>query len=257
MKTIKIILALCFINTIYAQDAHVNRNQLSLVSGIGTGQWKDQSYSPLVYDLGSMQIELNFQHLSKHGNIWDFELQSWAARLSNDANEKFETDLLGLDLKFSYLWKLTEEGNYNFHLGPRYKAGSQIITWEDDYELSSAYSYFSTSNLALTARFDYHLERWNFSAVASLPLIATNSRPEYSGFNNGSDEHILNYLFDYVQWHTPDQYFAPEVALSADFKIVEWLALKAKYEGAYTQLNDSEKIAFFTHQFMLGLNFKF
>lgn len=257
MKTIQLLVILCFASSLGAQNLSQNRNQLSLLYGIGTGQWKDQSYLPLSYDLGSMQSELRLQHFTRRGHIWDFELQGWAALLSTNANEDFETQLLGLDLKVNHLWKLGEADGCSLYLGPRYKIGSQIITWEDEYDLSSAYSYLSTSNFAASARIDYQNNRWNFIAEASLPLIATNSRPAYSGFGEDSDEHILNYLFDYVQWHTTDEYFAPEVSLSAGYDVLPWLALQAKYEGAYTELNDDEKVAFATHQLMLGLNFKF
>lgn len=253
MKTLKLLLILGITTSLSAQ----NRNQLSFHQGIGVGQWKDQSYSPLTYDLGSMQSELRLQHFTRRGHIWDFELQGWAALLSHQANENFDTQLLGLDLKVSHLWKLGQANGWRLYLGPRYKIGSQIITWEDEYDLSSAYSYLSTSNFAASLRVDYQKQRWNLSAEASLPFIATNSRPAYSGFGDDADEHILNYLFDYVQWQTPDQYLAPEVSLTAGLDIFSWLALQAKYEGAYTELNDDDKIAFDTHQVMLGLNFKF
>jgi len=257
MKTIKLLVILCFATTLGAQNFSGKRNQLSLMYGIGSGQWKDQSYSPLSYDLGSMQSELRLQHFTRRGHTWNFELQGWAAALTNNANDNFETQLLGLDLKVSHLWKLGEADGCSFYLGPRYKIGSQIITWEDEYDLSSAYSYLSTSNFAASARIHYQNSRWNLSAEASLPLIATNSRPAYSGFGEDADEDIFNYLFDYVQWHTPDEYFAPELSLSAGYDVLPWLALQAKYEGAYTELNDDEKIAFATHQLMLGLNLKF
>ncbi len=257
MKSIVLLVILCFASNLGAQNITENHNQLSLLYGIGTGHWKDQSYSPLSYDLGSLQSELRLQHFTRRGHIWDFDLQGWAALLSTHANDDFETQLLGLDLKVSHLWKLGEVDDCRLYIGPRYKVGSQIITWEDDYELSSAYSYLSTSNFAASARIDYQNNRWNFTAEASLPLIATNSRPAYSGFREDSDEHILNYLFDNVEWYTPDKYFAPEVSLYAGYDAFPWLALQAKYEGAYTELNDGEKIAFATHQLMLGINFKF
>ncbi|WP_417611917.1 hypothetical protein [Owenweeksia hongkongensis] len=257
MKTIKLFILLCFSLALNAQNNSQKRNELSLMTGIGMGQWKDLSYSPLSYKLGHMPTELRFQHFSKKGHILDFELQGWAGTLEYDPYENFETQLLGLDFKAQWLGKLGEANGCTLYLGPRYKLGSQMITWEDDLELSSAYSYLSTSNLGITARVDYTQQRWSFSAEASLPLIASNSRPAYSGFTDEDSDEILNFLFDDAQWQGPDTYFAPELGLQASYQIFNWADITAKYEGAYTHVSDSEKIAFATHQFMFGLKFKF
>jgi hypothetical protein len=257
MKTIKLITLLCFALSLGAQNAPEKRNQLSLMYGFGIGQWKDLSYSPLSYALGSMQSELRFQHYTKKGHILDFELQGWAGTLGHNNHENFETQFLGLDFKVQWLRNLFTGYGFSLYAGPRYKLGSQLMTWEDDYELSSAYSFLSTSNLGVTARIDYAYQKWNFSAEANLPLIASNSRPAYSGFTDDNSEEILNFLFDDAEWHGPETYFAPELALQASYQIFKWVDLTAKYEGAYTQVEDDEKIAFATSQLMLGIKFKF
>jgi hypothetical protein len=257
MKTIKVIIMLCFTVSLSAQNISNKRNQLSLIYGFGLGQWKDISYSPLSYDLGSMQSELRYQHSSKKGHILDFELQGWAGTLGHNNHENFDTQFLGLDFKAQWLGKLGEIKGCALYLGPRYKLGTQMMTWEDDYELSSAYSYLSTSNLGLTARVDYTLQKWSFSAEASLPLIASNSRPAYSGFTDEDSDEILNFLFEDAEWQGPGTYLAPELGLQASYQILPWADLTAKYEGAYTELRDAEKIAIASHQFMFGLNFKF
>lgn len=256
MKITHLLLATCFSFALGAQNNPSSRNSLSLMYGIGKGDWKDQSYSPLRYDLGSMQSELRFQHITKKGNLWDFELQGWAALLSNTAGEEFETQLLGVDLKAAFLWELLNANGWSVYLGPQYKAGSQIITREDDYHLNYAFSYLSTSNIAASFRVNYQVNRWDFDVNASLPLIATNSRPAYSGFPGEDGEHILNYLFDYVRWQTPDEYFAPELTFTLGYDVFNWVAVAAKYEGSYTSLKDEKPIDFTTHQLMLGLNFK-
>ena len=257
MKTIKLITLLCFTLSLSAQNTSEKRNQLSLMYGIGAGQWKDLSYSPLSYNLGGIQSELRFQHYTRRGHILHFEIQGWTGTLDYDPYESFETQLLGAEFKAQWLGKLGEASGCTLYVGPRYKLSSQMITWEDDYELSSAYSFLSTSNLGVTARIEYAYQKWNFLAEASLPLIASNSRPAYSGFTDDNSEEILNFLFDDAEWQGPGTYFAPELALQASYQIFNWADVTAKYEGAYTQLNDAEKIAFATHQFMFGLNFKF
>lgn len=256
MRTRIFITLLCLSLGLNAQN-NSSRNQLSLLYGFGKGQWKDLSYSPLSYELGSNQLELRFQHSSKKGHVLDFELQGWAGTLGHEHYNNFETQFLGLDFKAQWLGKIGSTRGYSLYLGPRYKIGSQMMTWEDAYSLSSAYSYLSTSNLGLTARLNYTRGKWTLSTEASLPLIASNSRPAYSGFTGQDGDEVLGYMFDNVQWQGTDVYFAPEIGIEARCRIFRWTDIVAKYEGSYTQLRDWEKTAFATHQFMFGLNVSF
>ncbi|WP_417593379.1 hypothetical protein [Owenweeksia hongkongensis] len=50
---------------------------------------------------------------------------------------------------------------------------------------------------------------------------------------------ILNFLFDDAEWQGPDTY-CTRIRTQASYQIFNWADVTAKYEGAYTRLNDSE-----------------
>lgn len=255
MKSLLITFLVLFALNVEAQEQP--RNRISLMAGFGGGQWKDQFYSPLRYDVSSALWQLGWERYTRRGHIFILETQSIAATLTPDAYDTFESDMFAFELQTAWLWKLKETTRWQFYVGPEYSISSQVSTWEDGYDLSSAYTYLSTNGLSLTGRARYQLNRWNLNGQVSLPVLMYTSRPPYAGNTDITGSSELLFRVKDGDWQSLDSYLAPEVRLQAEYELRSWIGLAAQYRFAYQDLEADQPMSYSFHKIQIGVNFKF
>ena len=253
MKALLLTILVFFTLNVQAQT-DPPRNRITLMAGFGGGQWKDQFYSPLSYDVNSALWQFGWERSTRQGHIFVFETQSMAAKLTPDAGEQFESEMIGFELQAAWLWKLKETNRWQFHLGPEYSIGSQVTTQNDD---GSSYSYVSTHGLSATGRANYRLDRWNFTGQLSLPLFMYTARPPFADYTEGMEVSDLLFRLNNGDWQNPSRYLAPEVRVKAEYELRRWVGLAAQYHFAYQNLEANQPMSSSTHHVQVGVNFKF
>ncbi|MEO0330684.1 MAG: hypothetical protein AAF223_03215 [Bacteroidota bacterium] len=256
MKALLSVILILVVLNVQAQTDQP-RNQISLMAGFGGGQWKDQFYSPLNYDVSSSLWQFGWERSTRRGHIFVLETQSIAAKLTPDAGEQFESEMIGFELQTAWLWKLKEITHWQFHLGPEYSTGSQVTTWEDGNNLSSAYTYLSTHGLSITGRASYQLDRWNLSGQVSLPVLMYASRPPYTGITDATESSDLLFRMKNGDWHSLDSYVVPEVRVQAEYELRRWIGLAAQYHFAYQDVDSGQPMSSSIHNVQVGVNIKF
>ncbi|MGD1894406.1 MAG: hypothetical protein ACFB15_27900 [Cyclobacteriaceae bacterium] len=230
------------------------RHRITLMTGFGSGQWQDQSYSPFSYDARSALWQFGCERSTQRGHIFVLETQSIAAKLTPETGDQLESEMIGFELQSAWLWKLKETTRWQFHLGPEYSIGSQVTTPENS---GSSYTYVSTHGLSATGRANYQLNRWNFTGQLSLPLLIYAARPPYADFTEGMEADDLLFRMKNGDWQSLGNYVAPEVRIQAEYELRRWIGLAAQYHFAYQDLETSQPLSSSTHHVQLGVNFKF
>jgi len=253
MKALLFVILVLFALNVQAQTDQP-RNQITLMAGFGGGQWQDQFYSPLSYDVSSALWQFGWERRTRHGHIFVLETQSIAAKLTPEEGGQPESEMIGFELQAAWLWKLKETNRWQFHLGPEYSIGSQVTTQNDD---GSSYSYVSTHGLSATGRANYRLDRWNFTGQLSLPLFMYTARPPYADYTEGMEASDLFFRMKNGDWQRLGNYVAPEVRVKAEYELRRWIGLAAQYHFAYQDLEASQPISSSTHHVQVGVNFKF
>lgn len=257
MKKLLIAYLLGFGLNLTAQNIDAPRKQISLMYGLSTGLWKDQSFAPLRYDLNSYEFGLRYQSISAKNHIWNIELNGSAGMLSHPANAEFETTYLQLNNQLSYLWRVRAGQRSSLYFGPKIQFSVQASIWEDSKELSSAFNHFSSSKLAACLRYTYQIANWDFMAEASLPLYSFNSRTPFNGAFLESSEIDLAYLFSQVKGKDPLSFTAPELRFGANYQLHRNVSIGAQYQLNYLEQTGASRIAILKQQLMASLNFKF
>ena len=256
MKALIIIILALFALNVQAQTDQP-RNQITLMAGFGGGQWEDQFYSPLSYDVSSALWQFGWERSTQRGHIFVLETQSIAAKLTPKTGDQLESEMIGFELQSAWLWKLRETTRWQFHLGPEYSIGSQVTTLEDGNNLSSDYTYLSTNGLSVTGRAKYQLDRWNLTGLVSLPVLMYTSRPPHSSITDATEASDLLFRMNDGDWQSLDNYVAPEVRVQAEYELRRWIGLAAQYHFAYQDLETSQRLSSSVHNVQIGVNFKF
>jgi hypothetical protein len=251
MRTITLLLILLLFSWISrGQEQPENKlNHIKTFIGFSAGKWKDEGYSPLTYDMQTISFELLYQREIEQNDYFEMQMRTELGVLDYQENTNLSSDLVAFSFSTAYWLHLKERKSKTFWIGPQYRLSTNLVTWEDEYGLSSSYTYQNSHTVSAAALFNLDFKKWSFQSRAELPLLAFNARPPYSRFN-GSESGLFN--FGDGLWTSLNAYVAPQVELGAEYQVFNWLNINAKMRMLYSNYHKGSRISYITNTFFVG-----
>tara|TARA_Y100001934_G_scaffold280908_1_gene388932 strand:- start:1337 stop:2119 length:783 start_codon:yes stop_codon:yes gene_type:complete len=239
-----------------AQETESYR-RIQLSSGLSLMKIKDADFSPLLYEGNSLNTAISGFWESRKGNRFRLDIAYNTGGLTPGEFEFLESSWLQLQAKLSYQWSVLSHENWNLSLGPRYTLDVQVLQWEDNYELSSALSFFQEQNLALSSSFVFRNSAWRLEADLAFSLISSYKRPPFNAFGSEDAESLKQLLFSNSKWASglDNQRLEGESAIY--YALHRRLELGLKHQWQAIHITENPEFALFSQSLLIALNFTF
>lgn len=240
--------------------AQHKNNELEFAFGSANGLIKDEVFSPLNYKSSGGTLSLHYSRNTKRDHVFLLSVDLQTLEMSTNVSDQFGSDLVKLNMEDAYLFRLnsTDFRNTSIFLGVDFHSNGNLITYEDEYTLSSSGTYVSHRGIGLQALASHAFKKNAVDLRVKLPVIGKVYRSPYNQFTKTmNDEQLFAFIYKNGDFGAIHNFLNPSVAASISRPLIGKLDIRLGYEIEYLKSSVYQPITNFQGRFLIATSFKF
>lgn len=251
---------LCLISTLVKAQISGPENELTFHLGSVNGVTNDQMFSPLNYKKDGGAIGINYQRITKRGDLFNALIDLKTLELNTGASSHFMADQLQLNFEAAYLFNVItdNERGCKLFVGADFHSNGNLIVYEDEFTLSNSGSYVSHRGLGFQALRRGSFKKNIINMHFKLPVIGKVYRSPYNLLDKTiDDDQIFSYIYTYGEFGAVHNYFNPSFSATVSRPIIRKWYFTAGYEVNYLKSTVNKPITDFQGRLILATSIKF
>lgn len=233
------------------------KNSIEIKAGINHTFFKDLNYSPLNHSGSGPGIGLQYQRITKQGNLISASLGFSVTTLKSPASIYFDASRYLANLEANYLKRLDlgKEG-WKLHVGGGYHSYVDVLF----YDGTEAISFFTIHGIDLAAKLSYQIKaKHSLGTSLSIPILGLLVRPPYTGWDKfiGESQDAPAKVFFRGNWTSLNDFLGLNWNLSYAYDLSPAWDLIADYSFQYYRTSQLDLVNIANNQLRVGASFNF